>query len=164
MTPAFETIHLRPECPQDDAFLFALYASTRQEELEAWGWPPAQRALFLRMQFRASQGYREVFPGADFQIIVVDGQNAGRLVVNRTAEELRLVDLALLPERRNSGIGSAVLQRLCAEAVATQRPIRLRVLKGNRAERWYERLGFTRIGASELHHEMEWRPPTPSHT
>ncbi len=54
----FGTLGLRPEEPQDQAFLFELYASTRREELDAWGWPPQARAAFLRMQFQASQGYR----------------------------------------------------------------------------------------------------------
>jgi ribosomal protein S18 acetylase RimI-like enzyme len=159
VNPTFSTLQLRPESPQDEAFLFELYASTRQEELDSWGWPPALRAGFLQMQFKASQGYQASFPQAEFQIILLNGQVAGRLVVNRTPEELRVVDFALVPERRNAGLGSTVLQRVIAEAAAARKPIRLRVLKGNRAQRFYERLGFVCIGESELHREMEWRAP-----
>lgn len=152
-------ITVRDEQPQDEAFLFELYASTRQDELEAWGWPPAMRHTFLTMQFRASQGYRAAFPDAEFQIVMLDGKNAGRLVLHRTREELRVVDLALLPRHRNAGIGTALLRRIFGEAAATNKPLRLKVLKDNRARRLFQRLGFVKTGETELHLEMEWRAP-----
>ncbi|MGA2868829.1 MAG: hypothetical protein ABSF34_06700 [Verrucomicrobiota bacterium] len=89
-------ITVRPEQPQDEAFLFELYASTRQEELDAWGWPPEMRSNFLTLQFKASQGYRSAFPEAEFQIVLLDGVQAGRLVVHRTREELRVVVVVML--------------------------------------------------------------------
>ena len=138
-------ITVRPEQPQDEPFLFELYASTRQEELDAWGWPPEMRGSFLAMQFKASQGYHHAFPDAEFQIVQLDGANAGRMIVHRTREELHLVDIALLPRHRNAGIGSALLQRIFGEAAATKKPLRLKVLKGNRAIRFYQRLGFEKI-------------------
>ena len=132
--------------PQDEAFLFELYASTRQEELDAWGWPPEMRTAFLKMQFTASHGLRQMFPDAEFQIVLVDGANAGRLVVHRTPDALRVVDMALLPQHRNAGLGTALLQRVFGEALGTQKPLRLEVLKTNRAARLYQRLGFVVIG------------------
>jgi ribosomal protein S18 acetylase RimI-like enzyme len=152
----------RPEQPQDDSFLFDLYASTRQEELDAWGWPPELRRDFLAIQFKASQGLRSAFPDAEFQIIVVDGLNAGRIVVHRTREALHLLDIALLPQFRNVGIGTAMMQRIFGEAIGTKKPLRLQVVKGNRAERFYHRLGFVKTGESELRLELEWRAPAPS--
>jgi GNAT superfamily N-acetyltransferase len=136
-----------------------VYASTRQEELDAWGWPPEMRRNFLTMQFRASQGLHSAFPDAEFQIVMLDGVNAGRMVVNRTREALHLVDIALLPQHRNAGIGAALMQRVFGEAAATKKPLRLLVLKGNRAARFYHRLGFVKTGETELHLQMEWRAP-----
>jgi GNAT superfamily N-acetyltransferase len=159
MTANFKAIAVRPEQSQDEAFLFELYASTRQEELDGWGWPPEIRSAFLTLQFKASQGYHQAFPGAEFQIVLLNGVNAGRLVVDRRPEALRLVDIALLPRYRNAGIGAALLQRIFGEAAATKKPLRLQVLKGNRAGRFYERLGFEKTGETEMHVEMEWRPP-----
>ena len=150
-------LSLRPEQPQDEAFLFELYSSTRQEELDAWGWPPELRGPFLKMQFQASQGYHAAFPAADFQIVLLNGRGAGRLVVYRSGEDLRIVDIALLPEHRNSGIGSALVRRVCAAAGAQGKPVRLSVLKSNRAQRLYARLGFVTIAQTELHLEMEWQ-------
>lgn len=150
---------VRPERPEDEAFLFELYASTRQEELEAWGWPPEMRQSFLTMQFRASQARHHALPEAEFLLVLLDGVNAGRMIVHRTPEELQLVDIALLPRYRNGGIGAALLQRLFGEAMGTGKPVRLQVLKGNRAVRFYQHLGFAKTGETELHEELEWRAP-----
>jgi ribosomal protein S18 acetylase RimI-like enzyme len=159
MSASLKIISVRTEQSQDEAFLFELYASTRQEELDNWGWPPEMRNTFLTVQFKASQGYHNAFSDAEFQIIQLDGVNAGRMIVHRTRDELRLVDIALLPRHRNAGIGSALLQRIFGEAAATNKPLRLKVLKDNRAIRFYQRLGFEKTGETELHLEMEWRTP-----
>ena len=159
MQTAASTITVRAELPEDEAFLFELYASTRAEELEAWAWPPEMRTSFLTIQFKASQGLRYAFPNAEFQIVLLDGVNAGRLVLNRTPEALHILDMALLPKYRNAGVGTAVLQRVFGEAAATSKPVQLHVLKGNRALRFYQRLGFIQSGETETHWEMEWRAP-----
>jgi len=159
MSADSKVIAVRLEQPEDEAFLFELYASTRKEELDAWGWPPEMRHSFLTMQFKASQGLHQAFPKAEFQIVLLNGAPAGRLIVDRTPEELHLVDIALLPHYRNAGIGAALLQRIFGEAAATKKPIRLKVLKGNRAERFYQRLSFKKTGETELHMDMEWRGP-----
>lgn len=117
------------------------------------------RTAFLTLQFRASQGHRTSFPDAEFQIVLLDGVNAGRMIVNRTREELLLVDIALLPKYRNAGLGAALLQRIFDEAAVTKKPLRLHVLKGSRAGRFYHRLGFMKTGETELHFQMEWRAP-----
>ncbi len=158
--PTLKAITVRPEQPEDGAFLFELYGTTRQEELDAWGWPPEARAAFLTMQFRASQGRHHALPNAEFQIVMLDGVNAGRLIVHRTKEALHLEDIALLPQHRGAGYGTALLRRLFGEAAASGKPLRLSVLRGNRAARLYERLGFVKTGETELHLEMEWRGPS----
>src|SRR5882672_3989068 len=85
----------------DEAFLFEVYASTRTAELAATGWSEPQQESFLRMQFQAQdKHYRGNYPGADLQIIRVDGQPAGRLYIHRRAGEIRIMDIALLPAFR----------------------------------------------------------------
>lgn len=153
-----DAITLRPERPEDEPFLFAVYAGTRQEELDVTGWPPAVREAFLRMQFNAQrQGYRNSFPRADFQIILANGHAVGRMVVNRAPGELMLVDIALMPEHRGHGIGTALLQQLLREAGVSGKPLKLSVIKGQRAGRLYQRLGFRKIGESDLRDDLEWR-------
>lgn len=149
-------VSLRPEQPGDEDFLFAVYASTREEELALTNWDEPMRRSFLNHQFNAMrQGYRSMFPAGEFWIIELDGQPAGRLVVNRAAAEIRVVDLALLPAHRNRGIGTLLMRRICAGA---DKPVRLTVLKFNRAFHWYARLGFAKIGEQGVYDELEWRP------
>ncbi len=159
-------ISLRPERPEDEPFLRKVYGSTRQEELEASGLPMELRDAFLNMQFKAQQqGYRNTYPHAEFLVILLANQPVGRLAVNRASAELRLIDIALLPEHRNRGIGTALIQKLSTEAAAAGQPLRLSVLKGLRAVHLYHRLGFAKTGESGLRDLMEWRavkPPAPT--
>jgi ribosomal protein S18 acetylase RimI-like enzyme len=149
-------VSLRPEQPGDEAILFEIFASTREEELALTNWDEPMRRAFLNQQFNAMrQGYRSMFPAGEFLIIELDGKPAGRMVVNRAPVEIRVVDLALLPAHRNRGIGTLLMRQICA---AANRPVHLSVLKHNRARHWYERLGFAKIGEQGFYDELEWRP------
>ena len=163
MNPAETTAHtplppvsLRPESPADEGFLYAVYASTREDELALTNWDESMRRAFLNQQFSAMrQGYRSMFPAGDFLIIELDGQPVGRIVINRGEHEVRVVDLALLPAERNQGIGTRLMRQVCASA---EKPVRLCVLKNNRARTWYERLGFKLFGEQGVYDELEWIP------
>jgi GNAT superfamily N-acetyltransferase len=151
---------LQAESAEDEAFLFEVYASTREEELAVVAWDAAARRRFLEMQFRAMRkGYRGMFPDAEFAVILLDGRPVGRAVVDRSGEAIHVVDLALLGPERNQGIGTRLLRQWTEEAAQTNRPLRLRVLKGSRARRLYERLGFMRTDDDGLYEGLEWRAP-----
>jgi len=150
---------LRPEQPGDEGFLFEVYASTREAELALTNWDGPTRRAFLNQQFSAMRrGYRSMFPAGEFSIIEVEGRPAGRMVIDREAGEIRVVDLALLPAHQNRGIGTGLMRRVCAEAADAGKPVRLCVLKNNRAFPWYVRLGFARTGELGVYDELEWRP------
>jgi GNAT superfamily N-acetyltransferase len=152
-------ITLRPIQPEDEKFLFEVYASTRLDELAALGWSEAQREAFLRIQFRAQhQSYLAQFPMADFAIILRHGRPIGRLYIERRTDEIRGIDIALLPDYRRAGIGTAILQDLVAEATRHGTPFRIHVEKFNRAQRLYNRLGFTILEDDGVYLFMEWRP------
>ncbi|HEX7654925.1 MAG TPA: GNAT family N-acetyltransferase [Verrucomicrobiae bacterium] len=155
-------VQLRPETAADEALLLALYTTTREEELNLTNWDAATRALFVQQQFQAMRrGYADMFPQGEFSILEEAGQPIGRIVVNRTPEELRLVDLVLTPERRGQGLGTRIIQALQGEAQQTGRPFRLHVYQFNRAGRLYERLGFIVIADNGLYREMTWPAKTP---
>jgi ribosomal protein S18 acetylase RimI-like enzyme len=121
-----------------------VYASTRIEELAVVPWDDAQKDAFLRMQFDAQDAwYREHYAEASFEVIVADGEPAGRLYVNQGRSEIRIVDIALLPEHRGDGIGTSLLRDLLAEADAVGKRVTIHVERLNPALRLYERLGFT---------------------
>src|SRR5215469_8970192 len=127
-------ITLRPFPADHQDFLFKLYASTRAAEFSAFGWNAAQLEAFLRMQFNAQKQWYEVaYRGADHQLILADEQPAGRILVFREADANLLVDIALLDEYRNRGIGKQLLQDLIARSEKEGRGVRLQVLKNNPA-------------------------------
>ena len=142
----------------DAELLLAIYASTRAEELAQVAWDDAQKDAFVRMQFEAQRKfYESEYPGAEFQIILVAGEPAGRLYVHRREREIRIMDIALLPEFRGRGIGTRILSEILAEGERTARPVTIHVESFNPAQRLYQRLGFKRIASSGVYHLLEWR-------
>jgi GNAT superfamily N-acetyltransferase len=154
MAGSISTRAVRPAADAD--FVRSVYASTRSRELAVLGWPAAERDAFVNMQFDAqSRHYRNAFPDASYSIICVGGQPAGRLIVNRCADEIRIVDIALLPEFRRCGVGRELVERLLAEAHTADLPVRCQVLAGNDARRFWERLGFTSHPSEGVYVPME---------
>ncbi len=153
------SIVLRPIQAEDSAILYRVYASTREDELAPLGWDAEQKDAFLRMQFNAQHRYyQEQFPGAAYQILLVEGCPAGRLYVDHRPEEVRIIDIALLPEYRNKGIGTVLLQGLLEEACRMNKPVRIHVEQANPALRLYRRLGFSEIADRGIYVLMEWSP------
>jgi ribosomal protein S18 acetylase RimI-like enzyme len=151
-------IALRPIRPDDQPFLCAVYASTREQELAAVAWDAAQKTAFVQMQFAAQHAYyQEHYAGAAFDIVLVAGQPAGRLYVDRARDEIRIVDIALLPEYCNRGIGTMLLNNLQSEGAAAGKPLRIHVERFNPALRLYERLGFRQLEDRGVYLFMEWR-------
>ena len=119
--------------------------------------PEAQRAAIAQLQFDAQeQAYARAFPGAE-RGIIRDGQEPiGCLWTHRTDEEIRLIDIRLLPVRQGHGHGTAILRKLLEEAERSRRPVRLQVEYINPALRLYRRLGFRETRCGDVHVEMEW--------
>lgn len=144
----------------DLPFLYRVYASTREDELSLVSWSAEQEEDFLRMQFEAQDKYyRERFPEASFDLVKVNGQQAGRLYVDRRRDEIRIIDIALLPEYRGMGTGSLLLQRLLREARDDEKPVRIHVESNNPAMTLYKRLGFRVVEEQGVYHLMEYRAP-----
>jgi ribosomal protein S18 acetylase RimI-like enzyme len=146
----------RPIQADDEAVLFQIYASTRQEELAPVPWTAAEKDAFLRMQFNAQHRYyQEQFPDASFQMILLGDRPAGRLYLHRREDEFNIIDIALLPPYRNAGLGTTLLREVLAEADAASNPVRIHVERFNPALRLYERLGFSRIADTGVYFLME---------
>lgn len=153
------TITLRDIIPGDEPFLFQVYASTRAGELALVEWTDEQRAAFLKMQFAAqSDYYREQFPHADYKVILANGAAVGRLYVLRKEGEIRILDIALLPEQRRVGIGSSLIRELLREGFQSRKVVRIYVETFNPSLQVFERLGFQSIAEEGINFLMEWRP------
>jgi ribosomal protein S18 acetylase RimI-like enzyme len=155
--PAKLSLRLRPITPEDDSFLAGLYTSTRAEELAITGWSDEQKAAFCRKQFDAqSAHYTAHYPGALLQIIEQSGMPIGRLYVAHWEREIRIMDIALLPEHRGAGIGTKFLRELQDEARSAGKPLTIHVERYNPARRLYERLGFKIVEEQQVYLLMQW--------
>lgn len=127
--------------------------------MSLWGAAAEQRQAFLTMQFRAQGAhYGQHFARAEHTIVLLDGEPVGRVLVDRGADEIRLVDIALLPEYRGAGLGGALVDELLAESAATGTPVRLHAYKPSRAVAFYERRGFERVADAQMYWALEWNP------
>lgn len=143
------TLSLRPVSPEDDAFLFALYASTRPD-IAALPLGDVQRSAVMRMQWLAQRhAYQMRYSHGTHQLVLVEGRPAGRLWVADEPGELRMVDISLLPEHRGAGIGTELLRTVQQEAAAAGKPLRLSVARDNPAQRLYARLGFISVESAD---------------
>ena len=155
-------LSLRAEAADDRALLRRVYASTRAAELALTDWTDEVKAGFVEQQFTAQHAYyREHYPEAAFDVVLLDGLPIGRFYVQRWPDEIRLIDVALLPEVRNRGLGGELLAGLLAEARASGRRVTIHVEVFNPALRLYERLGFRKIDDRGPYQLMEWRPQPP---
>ena len=147
----------RPSQPDDEAFLRAVYASTRAGEISLFGWHSSQAEIFLRMQFDAQdRHYRAAYPDAHFDIIELDGAAIGRLYVAQQPQITHVIDIALLPPWQGKGIGTELLRGLQQDAARAGRSISMHVEGSNPAQRLYERLGFRAVGDAGPYKMLEW--------
>ena len=136
-----------------------MYATTRADELALVPWTDDEKAAFVAMQFEAQDvSYRMTYPDGRFLVVLGDGVPIGRLYLGRLVDEIRIVDIALLPEHRGAGIGSRLIDDVLAEADAAGIFVRLHVEPWNPALRLYERRGFRVVEERGVYLFME-RPP-----
>jgi ribosomal protein S18 acetylase RimI-like enzyme len=138
---------LRPAEPADRPFLFEVYAGTRWDELAVLPWTDEQKRAFLAGQFEAQDTYyREHYVGASYDVIEVEGRPVGRLYVARWEHEIRIMEIALLPEHRGHGVATSLLRELLEEGERSGKSVSIHVERHNPALRLYERLGFRAVG------------------
>jgi ribosomal protein S18 acetylase RimI-like enzyme len=158
-----DSITFRPITQDDDEFLRRVYHSTRAEEMEHVPWGTAEKETFLDMQYRAqADHYAIVFENAQFSIVVRDGVDIGRLYIDRQPDEIHIIDIALLPEYRRGGLGTALLREVLEEGRASNRKVTIYVENFNPARHLYDRLGFRHVDTNGVYHLMEWRADVPA--
>lgn len=154
------SVSLRPVTPADREFLVSVYGGSRAQELAQVEWDEGQKDAFVRWQFeRQQEEYDQRYPGARYEVILVDGVPAGRIWVGIDDKQIRLLDIAILAEFQNRGVGTYLLSQLKDEATRENKPLRHMVFVLNdNAYRFYERLGFSTIEDLGGYKHMEWVP------
>ena len=160
------SVSLRPVTPADREFLVVVYAGTRAQELAQVDWTIEQKEGFVRWQFERQEiEYKQRYPDARYDVILVDGNPAGRMWVGVDDKQIRLLDIAIIPQFQNQGVGTHLVKQLMDEAAQTNKVLRHMVFVLNDdAHRFYERLGFVTIEDIGGYKHMEWRPSSPGQT
>lgn len=152
-----EQVVLRRRCETDADLLLALFSDTVAVQFALL--PQPQRRQLIEQQFDAREHqYRQNWPDAIDEIVIVDGTACGRRLWHENGAEIRLIDIALLSSARGSGIGSELICDLQRRSDANSKPLRLSVLAGNPASTLYRRLGLVDIGQDSIYLHMEYTP------
>ena len=156
---------LRRITESDLPFLLEVYAAARAEELAQVSWSEAEKRAFLTSQFNAQHHhYHTYYKTASFDVVEQNNQPIGRFYVDRWANEIRIVDIALLPAYRNQGLGSHLLQQILAEGQTTHKTVSIHVEKYNPAYHLYSCLGFQKIGETGVYDLLAWHPEAITNT
>ncbi len=152
-------ITYRPIHESDIEFLHKVYASTREAELALTDWSEQQKEDFTRMQFDLQhKQWMQNYKNASFDIIYLKEIPIGRLYVDRREDQIRIIDIALLPDFRRKGIGSEIMQSLIDEAEQRGCPLSLHVEANNPALGLYKKLGFRAVEDKGVYHLLEYLP------
>lgn len=142
--------------PADAPFLLSVYAATRADELALTNWSDKQKEMFLQTQFDAQQQhYQSRYPNASLSVIKSGEQSVGRLYTAELADEIRIIDITILPKHRNQGIGTKFVKDLLRTGIDKQKPVQIYIENFNRSAQLFSRLGFAPISEQGVH--VLWR-------
>ncbi len=142
----------------DREILLTIYESSREIELSATDWGSELRRRFCEMQLDAqSRHYKEVYPEATHEILLVEDLAAGRLYLDKSLSQIAILDLTILPGFRRRGIATNILKELVAEAERTERSVRVYLEAFNPAQRLFLSLGFRQVPDEQINIRYEWR-------
>jgi GNAT superfamily N-acetyltransferase len=146
--------------PESDIeFLCRVYAFSRADEMAIVPWSEARKDAFLRSQFELQHHhYHHHYPDARYDLICEGGRAIGRYYVQPMKREIRIMDIALLPEHRGRGIGTRLVQDVLDEAEQSRRFVSLHVEESNPAMRLYQRMGFAAVEDVGVYKLMHWAP------
>ena len=153
-----DPIKFRPIKLSDKPFLYRLFVSTRPD-ITLLNTCDEEKVKLLESQFKAQTfHFHTYFGDADFLVVLKENRPIGRLYIHRRGDEIRVIDITLLPEHRGDGIGTKLMVDILKEGQIADKPVRLHVEKYDRAIRFYERLGFVKIAEKDYHFLMECAP------
>lgn len=148
---------LRPVVEQRDLpLLFRIYAATRVDILTHDPWSREEKQRFLEQQFLIQhKAYMGGYETPEFYVVCRNGSDIGRLYLEERPSEIRIIDIALLPEFRNDRAGTALLQDILACADQRKKRVSIHVEKNNPALSLYQRLGFHKKNEIPFYDLME---------
>ena len=147
----------------DIDFLDSVYVSVRLDELAVTDWSEDRKQDFLRNQSaRQREHYARHYVGAEFLLIRRDDQPIGRVFLYRHGNDIRMMDIGLLPPWRRRGIGTRLVRALLDIAGAEGCAVTLHVEPDNPARRLYDRFGFRLIEDRGVYLFYGWSADAPA--
>jgi ribosomal protein S18 acetylase RimI-like enzyme len=146
---------------EDHGILKEIYGSTREEELkQVIQWSVEEKQSFIHQQFMAQHDfYQKNYAEAGFYLIIKNKIVIGRLYIHENHQEnvIRIIDISILPNWQNQGIGKSILEDILAKGTLIKKNVSIHVEAFNPAKHLYERLGFKKISETNgVYHLMEW--------
>ena len=121
--------------------LLALRVDVMREHLER---------VFRYKASRARRVFREQFDESGLRLILIDEERAGCVGFRVGEAEIKIDSFYLDRRYHNRGLGTTFLKALLDEADSLGFPVRLEVLRGSPADRFYLRQGFAKIGEDDI--------------
>jgi len=144
---------------KDDDLIYSIYRSTRDKELAYTNWPELQKHAFITMQLMAQlSDYQRKYPDILQEIILHNKKSIGRLYTWESLNEIKIIDISILPEYQRKGFGTKILQQILNKAIQAEKKVSLHVITSNPALKLYERLGFRKIDTYMDRFYMEFSP------
>ncbi len=160
MTNTVGLASVRPCVVSDDALLYNVFCTTWRSEVAAL---PNQNLAqhVLRIQHIAQERrFDGTHPGFERLVVLHDHEPAGRLYLDRTGEQIQVLDLTLLEESRGQGLGTRILAELVDTATREHRAIELQVPRRHeRVTGFYLERGFRLTAVDDLDNHLV-RAPT----
>ncbi|MEM5315366.1 GNAT family N-acetyltransferase [Paraburkholderia sp. JHI869] len=138
-------VTLRAATPDDEAFLFDLRRATMDEHLERAGEPTDERAHWERLRYHYN----------DAHVVCCGSERLGLFKFARDAHEWTIVQIQISPAWQGRGIAAHLVGEFLREADGAGVPVKLSVLKGNRAINLYQRLGFQVVDTTDTSLQMQ---------
>jgi ribosomal protein S18 acetylase RimI-like enzyme len=147
---ALSPVSVRPATEADREFLRRLhhraYRAVVEEQFGSW-------------DERAQDGwFAKGLPVTAYTIIEHLGVPVGAAAVQDARDQIEIVEIQVLPEWQGRQIGTRYVSEQLERARVRGVPVRLRVLRLNRARELYERLGFHVVHELPDHLGMIWVP------
>lgn len=157
LLPVEFTLRIADE--SDRGFMIALFRSVRphlfmidllEQHLE----------LLVNHQYQLQQNtYKMQWPCAVTFIVQYRGESIGKVVLHEEKDLLHIIDIALIPDQRGKGYGTAMLKSFSNMADQHAMLLRLSVERDNcRAKKLYLALGFEVFEAGEFYLAMKREP------
>ncbi len=111
------------------------------------------------MQFQAQHNfYLSRYPNASYSIITLEEQSIGRLYVERQEDKIKILDITVLPEYRNKGIGTKLITEVLQAGEQAEKPVQIYIESYNRSANLFSRLGFQPVAEEGINLLWQWNP------